>query len=105
MQEFINGKKYILAMIDAVLVGIFGGIVIIVSWAYETAEAIKRHKSLIDLKFAAMNIFGVALLILYSWQIGNAIFFYLNTILLFIELVEIAYSLAIKKVHKKKRFK
>lgn len=92
-------------MIDPVIIGIFGGIVIILSWAYETFEAVKRHKSLIDLKFATMNILGVLLLIIYSWQIENAIFFYLNITLLFIELVEIAYSLAVKKVHKKKRFK
>ncbi|MBU3957824.1 MAG: hypothetical protein KKB25_02000 [Nanoarchaeota archaeon] len=90
-------------MIDPVVIGAVGGIVLILSWAYETFEAIKKHKSLIDLKFATMNIFGVLLLILYSWQIENAIFLYLNIILFSIELAEIAYSIAVKKVHKKKR--
>ncbi|TRZ54733.1 hypothetical protein D4Q76_01795 [archaeon] len=90
-------------MIDPVVIGAVGGIVIILSWAYETFEAMKKHKSLIDLKFATMNIFGVFLLILYSWQIENSVFMYLNITLLFIELVEIAYSIAVKKVHKKKR--
>jgi lipid-A-disaccharide synthase-like uncharacterized protein len=90
-------------MIDPITFGMFGGIVLILSWTYETVEAIRRHKSLIDLKFAAMNIFGVLLLIIYSWQIENQIFFYLNITLLFIELVEIAYSIAVKKVHRGRR--
>lgn len=92
-------------MIDPVIIGIFGGIVIIFAWLFETFEAVRRHKSLIDLKFSVMNIFGVLLLILYSWQIENAVFMYLNIALFSIELVEIAYSIAVKKVHKKKRFK
>lgn len=90
-------------MIDPVVVGVLGGIVLILSWTYETFEAVRRHKSLIDLKFAAMNIFGVLLLIMYSWQIENEIFLYLNITLLFIELVEIGYSVAVKKVHKRRR--
>lgn len=90
-------------MIDAVVVGLIGGIALILSWAYETIEAVKRHKSLIDLKFAAMNIFGVLLLIVYSWQIENFIFLYLNVILFLIELAEISYSIAVKKVHKRRK--
>ncbi len=90
-------------MIDPIAIGIFGGIVLILSWAYETFEAVRRHKGLIDLKFATMNIFGVLMLIMYSWQIENLVFFYLNITLLFIELVEITYSLAVKKVHRERR--
>ncbi len=90
-------------MVDPVVIGASGGIVLILSWAYETLEAVRKHKSLIDLKFATMNIFGVLLLLVYSWQIENAVFFYLNIVLFSIELVEIAYSIAVKKVHKKKR--
>lgn len=90
-------------MFDPLLIGAFGGIAIILAWLFETFEAVKRHKSLMDLKFSAMSVTGVFLLVIYSWQIGNAIFFYLNAILLLIELIEIGYSLAVKKVHKKKR--
>jgi len=90
-------------MIDPVVIGAVGGIVLILSWAYETFEAIRRHKSLIDLKFATMNIFGMLLLLVYSWQIKNAVFMYLNIILFSIELAEIAYSIAVKKVHKKRK--
>ncbi len=90
-------------MVDAILIGILGGAVIIFAWLLETFESVKRHKSLIDLKFSLISAIGVSMLIFYSWQIGNAIFFYLNTILLFIELVEIAYSIAVKKVHRKRK--
>ncbi len=90
-------------MIDAVTIGIIGSVAIIISWAYETLEAVKRRKSLIDLKFSAMNLFGVLLLILYSWQIENFLFFYLNIILFAIELLEIAYSIGVKKVHRKRK--
>ncbi len=90
-------------MLDTLLIGALGGIAIILAWLFETFEAVKRHKSLMDLRFSIMSVTGVFLLVIYSWQIGNAIFFYLNAVLLLIELVEIAYSLAVKKMHKKKR--
>ncbi len=90
-------------MLDTLLIGALGGIAIILAWLFETFEAVKRHKSLMDLRFSIMSVTGVFLLVIYSWQIGNVIFFYLNAVLLLIELVEIAYSLAVKKVHKKKR--
>lgn len=90
-------------MIEAVLIGALGGMAIILAWLFETFEAVKRHKSLMDLRFSIMSVTGVFLLVIYSWQIGNAIFFYLNAVLLLIELVEISYSLAVKKVHKKRR--
>ncbi len=86
-----------------IVIGALGGIVIIFAWLLETFEAVKRHKRMMDLKFSALSITGVLLLIAYSWQIGNMIFFYLNIVLFFIELFEIAYSIGIKKVHRKRR--
>lgn len=90
-------------MIDPVIVGAAGGIAIIFAWLLETFEAVKRHKKIMDLKFSALSIVGVSLLVAYSWQIGNTIFFCLNAVLFFIELFEIAYSIAVKKVHKKRK--
>lgn len=90
-------------MLDPLLIGALGGMAIILAWLFETFEAVKRHKSLMDLRFSIMSVTGVFLLVIYSWQIGNAIFFYLNAVLLMIELMEIAYSLAVKKMHKKRR--
>lgn len=85
------------------IVGALGGIVIIFAWLLETFEAVKRHKKIMDLKFSALSIMGVLLLITYSWQIGNFVFFYLNIVLFFIELFEIAYSIGVKKVHRKRK--
>jgi len=90
-------------MIDPILIGAVGGIAIILAWLLETFEAVKRHKSLIDLKFSAMSISGAFLLALYSWMSGNAVFLYLNIALICIELFEISYSIAVKKVHKKRK--
>lgn len=82
-------------------IGILGGILIIIAWLLETVEAIKRHKSLIDLKFALINIIAIALLLFYSLQRNDAVFIYLNIALFIIVLVEIAYSISIKKIHKR----
>ncbi|MFZ3077521.1 MAG: hypothetical protein WA139_03640 [Candidatus Aenigmatarchaeota archaeon] len=90
-------------MIDPMLVGAIGGIAIISAWLFETFEAVKRHKKIMDLKFSALSIIGVVLLVAYSWQIGNTVFFYLNAALFSIELFEIVYSIAVKKVHKKRK--
>lgn len=90
-------------MIDPVVIGVLGGIAIIFAWLLETFEAVKRHKKIMDLKFSALSIVGVALLVAYSWQIGNIVFFCLNIVLFFIELFEIAYSIAVKKIHKRIR--
>lgn len=90
-------------MVDAIVIGALGGIAIILSWVYETAEAIKKHKSLIDLRFAALNLSGALMLIIYSWQIGSPVFLYLNTVLFLIVLAEIAYTIAARKVHRKRR--
>jgi len=82
-------------MIDANFIGIVGAVILILSWIYETAEGLKEHKELIDLRFAVANITAIVLLTVYSWMINNKIFFWLNVALIIVVAIEIIYTLAI----------
>lgn len=82
------------------IIGIIGGALIIFAWILETVESVKRHKSLIDLKFSAMFLVASALMVTYSWQIGNAVFLAINAVILAILSIEVLYSIHIKKIHK-----
>ena len=84
------------------LIGLIGGLLILWAWAFETAEALKKHKSLIDLRFSVVSLVGSILLAMYSSELGIAIFVWLNTIIAAIIVFEIWYSLHIKKIHKRK---
>lgn len=86
-----------------VWLGILGGIIIIVSWLYETEEAIRRHKSMVDLRFAVAQIVGIVLLTAYAASIRDEIFFVINFVLTVIVAFELAYSLYVKKIHRRKR--
>ncbi len=90
-------------MIDPIYLGLAGAIILILAWLFETIECVRKHKSLIDLRFAFASLFATGLLSAYSWQIKNDVFLWLNIILLIFVVLEIAYTLSIKKVHK--RFK
>ena len=84
-------------MISAEYIGIIGAVILILSWVYETAEGLKEHKELIDLRFAVANISAIVILIAYSWMIKNDIFFWLNIVLAIVVAAEIGYTLAVKK--------
>lgn len=83
------------------LVGIVGGMLILAAWAFETAEAVKRHKALLDLRFSLVSLVGSTLLAIYSAERGLEIFLWLNTAIAAIILFEIWYSLRVRKIHKK----
>ena len=85
-------------MINADLVGLVGAMILILAWLFETIEGVREHKALIDLRFAAASLIAVLLLVVYSWMIGNLIFYWLNTILAIIVILEIGYTVAIKRV-------
>ena len=90
-------------MISPEIVGIIGAVIILVAWAWETTSEVKKHKVLMDLRFSFLSAAGDLILIIYSWQIGNAIFFWLNMFIAFVILFEIWYSLHIRKVYRKIR--
>ena len=73
--------------------GVLGAMCILGAWLFETYESVKRHKALVDLRFAAVYALGNACLITYSWLIGDMIFFSVNVGILCIVLFEIAYTL------------
>ncbi len=83
------------------VIGLIGALIILGAWIFETTESVKRHKSLIDLRFTVACAIGTIFLAIYSFQIGNEIFFWLNIVIAAIEGFEIWYSVSIKKIHKK----
>ena len=85
----------------AELIGMIGGALIILAWILETAEGVRKHKSIVDLRFSAIFFVATILLTVYSWQRADMVFFYLNIILMAILVIEILYSIHVKKVHKK----
>jgi len=78
-------------------IGIIGGVLILTAWIFETYESVKKHKTLIDLKFAFIYVFGVGLLAVYGNIIGDPIFSFLNTAILGIVIFEIFYTLLLKR--------
>jgi len=80
-------------------IGIAGAILLLVAWLFETYESVKKHKALIDLKFAFIYIISTILLTVYAFQRNDNIFFSVNLCLIVLVLFEIFYT--IKKTKKK----
>ena len=84
------------------IIGIIGGLLIIFAWIWETAEAVRGHKKLVDLKFSGIFLIAAILLTIYSWERQDMVFLWINIILMIILSIEIWFSIHIKKVHKRK---
>ena len=87
------------------LAGIMGAILILVAWLFETEESIRKHKNLVDLKFALIYITGVILLTIYSIEINDSVFFALQVSIAVLILFEILYTLYEKKIKKRYKWK
>lgn len=74
-------------------IGIAGAILLLIAWLFETYESVKRHKSLIDLKFAFIYIISTILLTIYAYQRNDAVFFYSNLALICLVIFEIVYTI------------
>ena len=85
------------------MIGLAGGMMLLASWAFETAEEIKHHKTLLDLRFSFGHFLGIAVLAIYSFLLNLQIFIWLNIFIAAIIIFEIAYSIHVKKIHKAKR--
>ena len=81
------------------LIGIIGGILIVAAWIFETLQGIRSRKKLVDIKFSSLFLVAAVLLAVYSWQRSDPVFFWLNIILIIILLVEIIFTLRIKKLN------
>jgi lipid-A-disaccharide synthase-like uncharacterized protein len=79
-------------------IGIAGAILLLVAWLFETFESIKRHKALVDLKFALIYITSTILLTVYAYQRNDFVFFSVNICLIVLVLFEIIYT-----IHKTRR--
>jgi lipid-A-disaccharide synthase-like uncharacterized protein len=79
-------------------IGIAGAILLLFAWLFETFESIKRHKALVDLKFALIYITSTILLTVYAYQRNDYVFFSVNICLIILVLFEIAYT-----IHKTRR--
>jgi lipid-A-disaccharide synthase-like uncharacterized protein len=80
--------------------GIIGTALVVLAWVWETVDAVKRHRSLIDLKFAVINFGGTVVLIAYALSIGDPVFIILNSLISLAILAEITYSIIVRKVHR-----
>ena len=80
-------------------IGLLGAFFILSAWVYETWKAYKS-KEVPDIKFIAFYVTGLSLLTLYSIQINNVPFAFLNGTILTLTLIEL--DLALRR-HKKKR--
>ena len=74
-------------------IGIAGAVLLLAAWLFETYESVKKHKSLIDLKFAFIYIISTILLTVYAYQNNDMIFFSVNLCLIVLVLFEIAYTI------------
>jgi len=74
-------------------IGIAGAILLLVAWLFETFESVKRHKALVDLKFAFIYIASTILLTVYAYQRNDIIFFSINILLIILVLFEILYTI------------
>ncbi len=83
------------------LLGVIGGIIIVIAWILETCEAIKRHKSIMDLRFTFAFFVAAIFLTFYSWVKQDLVFFWINIALILILLVEVFVSVKFRKVNKK----
>ena len=85
------------------LIGVLGAVLILLSWVFETLEGVKEHKSLLDIRFAAIYMPGVMLLVAYSWYIADAVFLWLNIAIAIFVALELWYSFHIKKVQRNRK--
>jgi len=74
-------------------IGIAGAILLLVAWLFETYESVKRHKALIDLKFAFIYIISTILLTIYAYSNNDFVFFSVNILLIMLVSFEIFYTL------------
>lgn len=81
-------------------IGIAGAALLLVAWLFETYESVKRHKALVDLKFAYIYIVSTILLTVYAYSNNDMVFFYVNLLLIVLVVFEIVYT--IYKTRKKR---
>ena len=75
-----------------ILVGAIGAIFILGAWVFETYEGVKKHKALIDLRFAAVYAMGNISLLAYALLMGDPVFQVINGSILAVVVFEMIYT-------------
>lgn len=81
-----------------VLIGVIGALILSLAWIYETYHNLKKHKSLIDLKFTYIYFVGNILLLVYAMQIKDPVFTILSVIITFAIAAEIITAKFLKRI-------
>ena len=76
-----------------IIAGVMGAVFILGAWVFETYEGVRKHKALVDLRFAAVYALGNGSLILYAWFKQDPVFFIINASILAVVGFEMAYTL------------
>ena len=79
------------------LIGVIGLVLLLAAWLVELIISLKKHKVLIDLRFAAMYLAATVALTTYAYQINDPIFFWLQMGLIALVVFEVAYTLKLKR--------
>jgi lipid-A-disaccharide synthase-like uncharacterized protein len=74
------------------ITGILGLVCIIIGWVFEAAEIIRKKRSKVDLKFGSLYVLGSLMLVIYSFQIKDYIFFILNFFVMIMGLISLFFS-------------
>jgi lipid-A-disaccharide synthase-like uncharacterized protein len=91
-------------MIPPIVIGILGSVLLISAWTYETIDSVRKHRALVDLRFAFIYITANFFLLSYSLIINDPVFIMLQAILISIVFSEIVFSIYItRKKHPSKR--
>ena len=83
------------------IIGLIGMFFLVIAWIPEIRDTIRKGGKGIDPKFGFLTALGDIFLLVYSYQIGDLVFFMLNTILLVMALTEL--GLSIKKRSKTRK--
>jgi lipid-A-disaccharide synthase-like uncharacterized protein len=71
--------------------GLIGGFLLILAWLPMTLHTIKDKRSKSDLAFDIMFFLGAFFLAIYSWQIGDLIFVFINIFAMVVAAINLYY--------------
>ncbi|AMQ19270.1 hypothetical protein [Thermococcus peptonophilus] len=78
------------------VIGLLGMLLLVSAWVPQTWETVKTRKCPLNMKFIVIYVTAATLLTIYSWIIGDWIFFTLN----FLSAFQSAINLAVKLMEK-----
>ncbi len=80
-------------MNNLIIFGALGAAILVIAWAVETIENIRKRKLIIHPHFAVLYVIGNLLLTYYSYVAQSPVFFWLGIALILAIICELIYSL------------